>query len=186
MTFAPQTYRVANNSRLADPEVWFRTVYLTSSEAGSAGLYRNQKVEIALGPTGAFENSNIGILTRRVQTDRAVGAVPKGRGRPKLQNPETPRVVELLRKALEWQALLDCGDIPNRAATARRQGITGARVTQVMRLLRLAPEIQHHVLSMPDVVPHARITVRALRPIVLLSQAQQHAAFRALLQKRGS
>jgi len=59
-------------------------------------------------------------------------------------------VVDLLRKAIEWQALLESGKIANQTDIARREGITRARVTQVMGMLRLAPEIQEHVLSMPD------------------------------------
>jgi hypothetical protein len=64
--------------------------------------YRGQTVEIALGPKGAFENGNVGTLTRRVPADRVVCAVPPRRGKPKPpKEPRTPRVVELLRKALE-------------------------------------------------------------------------------------
>ena len=51
---------------------------------------------------------------------------------------------------------------------ARREGLTRARVTQVMGMLRLAPEIQEHILSMPIIVRRPIITERALRPIELL------------------
>jgi len=85
-------------------------------------------------------------------------------------------VVELLRKALEWQALLESGEAPNQAAIARREGITRARVTQVMGLLRLAPEIHQQVLSLPDMVRRRAITERALRPI---AQKEDHAAQRS-------
>jgi hypothetical protein len=34
--------------------------------------YREQTVEIALGPKGAFENGNVGTLTRLVPADRVV------------------------------------------------------------------------------------------------------------------
>jgi hypothetical protein len=39
--------------------------------------YREQTVEIALGPKGAFENGNIGALTRQVPADGVVSAVPR-------------------------------------------------------------------------------------------------------------
>ena len=81
------------------------------------------------------------------------------------QDPRTPRVAELLRKAIEWQALLESGEAPNQAAIARREGITRAQVTQVMGLLRLAPEIQQHVLSLPDMLRRSAITERASLPI---------------------
>jgi hypothetical protein len=74
-------------------------------------------------------------------------------------------VVDLLRKAIEWQALLESGKIANQTDIARREGITRARVTQVMGMLRLAPEIQEHVLSMPDAASRTLISERMLRPI---------------------
>ena len=134
--------------------------------------YREQTVEIAFGPKRALENGNIGTRTRRVPADRVVSAVPPrilNRKPPK--GPRTPRVVELLRKAIEWQALLESGEVANQAAIARREGITRARVTQVMGLLRLAPEIQQHVLSLPDMVHRPAITERALRSIAQLERA---------------
>ena len=59
------------------------------------------------------------------------------------------------------------------AAIARREGITRARVTQILGLLRLAPEIQHHILSMPSTVGCPTITERVLRPITLFDDHQQ-------------
>jgi hypothetical protein len=154
---------------------------------GQAGVpvaaYREQTVEIALGPKGAFENGNVGTLTRRVRADRVVHAVPSSvlhRKPPKA--PTTPRVVELLRKAIEWQVLLESGEVANQAAIARQEGITRARVTQVMGLLRLAPEIQERVLSLPDMVRRPAITERALRPIAQLEDPKaQEQAFQRLL-----
>jgi hypothetical protein len=94
-------------------------------------------------------------------------------------------VVELLlRKAIEWQALLASGEALNQADIAHREGITRARVTQVMCLLRLAPEIQQHVLALPDMVRHPAITQRALRPIVQLENASdQKARFQELVSQ---
>ena len=39
---------------------------------------------------------------------------------------QTPRVAELLRKAIEWRALLTAGEVAAQAAIARREGITRA------------------------------------------------------------
>ena len=120
--------------------------------------------------------------------DRVVSAVPPRRGKPKPpREPKPPRVVELLRKAIEWQALLESGEVSNQAAIARREGITRARVTQVMGMLRLAPEIQQHVLSLPDMVRRQAISERALRPIAQLPQARQQLhAFQELLTPLGA
>ena len=127
----------------AEPEIRFRIVHVAADGPNSAHVaaYREQTVEIALGPKGAFENGNVGILTRRVPAERVISALPpKDRNRKPPKTPRTPRVIELLRKALEWQALLQSGQVHNQAEIARREGITRARVTQVMSLLRLPPK----------------------------------------------
>jgi hypothetical protein len=151
-----------------EPEIWFRIIH--TAQAGYHGppvaTYREQSVEIALGPKGAFENGNIGALTRRVPGDRGVCAVPLPRGKSKSpKEPRTPRVVELLCKAIEWHALLDSGKVANQAEIARREGITRARVTQIMGLRRLAPEIQKYILALPNSVCRFPVTERMLRPI---------------------
>ncbi len=147
--------------------------------------HREQTVEIALGPKGAFEDGNVGTLTRHVPVGRVVNALsPRVRNRRPPKAPRTPRIVELLRKALEWQSLLKSGRVRNQAEIAKREGITRARVTQVIGLLRLAPEIQQHILSMPDVARRPAITERALRSITQLdSPADQKAKFQELVRQ---
>ncbi len=119
-----------------EAEVYFRIVH--APQVGhndvSVATYREQSVEIALGPMGAFENGNIGALRRRMLSDKVVSAVLPPRGKPKPpRDPRTPRVVELLRKAIEWQALLESGKVVSQAEIARQEGITRVRVTQVLR-----------------------------------------------------
>jgi len=116
-------------------------------------------------------------LERPWPRPRPAGARP---GQPPV--PRTPRVVEHLRKALEWQALLESGEIPNQAAIARQVGITRARVTQVLGLLRLDSMIQQRILAMPDTVRRPVVTERALRPIAHLEDlTNQKAKFEELL-----
>ena len=93
-------------------------------------------------------------------------------------------MVELLRKAIEWRTLLESGQAINQAEVARREGSTRARVTQVMGLLRLAPLIREHILSMPDAARRPTVTERALRPIAQLQDPKaQCAEFRGLLEE---
>jgi hypothetical protein len=155
-----------------EPEVYFRVVHATQNGHNSAPVaaYHEQAVEIVLGPKGAFENGNIGVLSRRLIAHKVVSGLPPNRGNPKpAREPRSPRVVELLRKAIEWQALLDSGRIANQADIARREGITRARVTQVMGMLRLAPKIRQHILAMPDGVHRPVATERVLRPIATIT-----------------
>ena len=91
---------------------------------------------------------------------------------------------ELLRKAIEWRALLTAGEVATQAAIARREGITRARATQILGLLRLAPVIQHHILSMPRTVDCPTFRERVLRSITMLEdQQQQLHAFADILSK---
>ena len=181
---APQMCRSTNRrGSVLEPEICFRIVHVAqeSQEGGPTAAYREQTVEIALGPKGAFENGNIGALTRQVPAERVVSAVPLSGVKPKPpKEPRTPRVVELLRNAIEWQALLESGEIANQVDIARREGITRARVTQVMGMLRLAPEIQQHILSLPEAVHRPASTERALRPIAQIDRQKQADAFQEL------
>jgi hypothetical protein len=154
------------------PEVWFRIVHVAADHAKGCVDLREQTVEIALGPEGAFENGNIGVLTRQVPADRVVSAVPPPRYPPRPpeppREPRTPHVVDLLRKAIAWRQELDAGTVGNQAEIARREGVTRARVTQIMMLLRLAPVIQERVLALPATVDRPVLSERMLRPITFL------------------
>jgi hypothetical protein len=167
-----------------EPEIWFRIVHVAQDRhRGADGATCEQRVEIALGPKGAFENRNVGAVTRRVSTDRVVSAVPRTRRPPRpLRQPRTPRIVELLRTALAWQTLLESGEAASQAEIARLEGISRARVTQVMGMLRLAPEIQHCILAMRETIGRSAITERALRPIGSIDDTrQQKQAFKTLV-----
>ena len=81
---APLSSRCTNRlSGLAEPEVWFRIVHITLEDPVGSTTYVEQTVEVALGPKGAFENGNIGTLTRRVPGSQVVSAIPPPRGKPK-------------------------------------------------------------------------------------------------------
>ena len=58
-----------------------------------------------------------------------------------------PRVARLLALAHHWNGLIRAGTVHDRADIARLVGVSRARVTQVMRLLDLAPGIQEAVLD---------------------------------------
>jgi DNA-binding transcriptional MocR family regulator len=98
-----------------------------------------------------------------------------------MREPRTPRVVELLRTAIEWQGLLESGRIPSQAEIARQEGLTRARVTQILSLLNLAPKIQEYILSMPKMSQRPMVTERSLRPLTFIEdQNKQVWAFEQL------
>lgn len=167
---------------MPEPEIWFRILHVNmDGVATSAATFREQSVEIALGPKPTFQKVNISTATR-TSVPPAVPGVPRPRRPPmRTKAPRTPRVAELLSKAIKWRDLLDSGKIVSQAEIARREGVTRARVTQVMALLHLTHEIQQHVLALPDVTARPSITERTLRPITRIDDPRrQLAQFREL------
>jgi hypothetical protein len=68
-----------------------------------------------------------------------------------------------LALAIRLQRLIREQTIPDYAEVARRGHVTRARMTQIMKLLDLAPDIQEETLFLP---PLPRLNERNLRPIV--------------------
>ena len=72
-------------------------------------------------------------------------------GRPKPKRVEAPdrvpRVARLLALAHHWRGLIRDGTVRDRAELSRLVDVSRARVSQVMRLLDLAPDIQEAVLD---------------------------------------
>jgi hypothetical protein len=72
-------------------------------------------------------------------------------GRPALPRPPTsppvPRITRQVALAHKFQRMLDEGKVASMADIARLGRVTCARVTQIMDLLLLAPDIQEALLS---------------------------------------
>jgi len=79
-----------------------------------------------------------------------------------------PRVARLLALALRLEQLVQTGVIANYAELAQLGHVSRARVTQILNLRFLAPDLQEAVLFLPS-------TVRGCDPI-LLRQLQRIAA----------
>ena len=62
------------------------------------------------------------------------------------------RLAKMLALAHKMQELIDTGKVPDRATLARRLGFSRARVTQLLDLLLLAPDIQEEIVmsEIPD------------------------------------
>jgi hypothetical protein len=162
--------------RWAEPEVVFRIVHVPLDDGfpPTDGLpppsYRDQAVEIALGPNPTFPKGSAAALTRRVPPDQVVNAVPPSRRKRRAPRPSKrvgpPRVVETLRKAIEWRRQLDAGEAPNQAAIARREGISRARVTQILGLLRLPSEVRSRLLTTVEGPRQLSLSEHTLRRLV--------------------
>jgi hypothetical protein len=77
-----------------------------------------------------------------------------------------PRISRLMALAIRFDRLIKEGEITDQADLARLGNVTRARVTQIMNLLQLAPEIQEAILFLPRTVK-GRDPIREhhLRPI---------------------
>ncbi len=78
-----------------------------------------------------------------------------------------PRVAQTLALAHRIDGMIRAGELRNLADAARSIGVTRARMTQIMNLLLLAPDIQETILNLP-LVTNGRdsISERELRRIV--------------------
>ena len=105
---------------------------------------------------------------------------------PDVEPGNIPRVARLMALAIHFEGMLRRGDVPDYTTVARLGHVTRARISQIMDLLYLAPDIQEEVLLLPR-TQNGRdpITEHEVRPIVrLLDWEQQRAAWRRLLQCR--
>jgi hypothetical protein len=74
-----------------------------------------------------------------------------------------PRIARLMALAIRLEGLIGNRTIPDCAEAARRGRVTRARITQIMQLLNLPPDLQEQILFLPP-LPH--VNERNLRPIV--------------------
>ena len=74
-----------------------------------------------------------------------------------------PRIARLMALAIRLDGLLREGTIRDYAELARLGRVTRARITQIMKLLHLAPDIQETILFLPH---PTKLNERNLRPMV--------------------
>lgn len=75
------------------------------------------------------------------------------------------KVAQMLALAHHLDALVERGEVANRAALARRLGLTRARLTQLFDLLLLASDLQEQVLRLEAVDGWEPISERTLRAV---------------------
>jgi hypothetical protein len=86
--------------------------------------------------------------------------------------------------AQEWQQALDSGEYGTQADFARRQGISRARVTQMLHLLSLPPDTLNAIAALGDPLPSPILTERRLRSVMNLSAEEQEQTIRKILTGR--
>jgi hypothetical protein len=93
-----------------------------------------------------------------------------------------PRISRLMALAIHFDHLIATGGVRDQADIARLGHVTRARVTQIMNLLHLAPDIQEELLHLPRVTSgDDPIRERHIRPLVRFDDwATQRRAWRRL------
>lgn len=109
--------------------------------------------------------------------------------RPPPPKPEPVRrpakVARMLALAHHLQNAIDRGLVADRAAVARKLGFTRARVTQLLDLLLLAPDLQEAVLAMEAVDGVEPMAERTLRAVAHAGAwEEQRVAFSSCLERR--
>ena len=68
--------------------------------------------------------------------------------------PRVPHITKLMALAIRLEHLLANGQVKDQAEIARAAGITRARVTQILNLINLAPNIQQAILDLEPTTDH--------------------------------
>jgi hypothetical protein len=88
-------------------------------------------------------------------------------------------------KANLYQNLLESGNVKNLSELARMEKVSKARISQIMALRNLAPEIKNWLLEIADttIIPKQKITEKKLRQIATIrNHKQQIQKFREFLK----
>ena len=114
-----------------------------------------------------------GTGARKVLRMGAAPDVPSGR---------VPKVARWMALAIRFDGLVRDGVVASYADLARLGHVTRARVTQIMNLLNLAPDLQEALLFLPRVeAGRDPIVLRDLQPIALTTDwVAQRRMWRAL------
>lgn len=112
---------------------------------------------------------------RRTRKEMGVGEAP-----PEAPAGRVPRVSRLMALAIRLDQLIRDGVVADQAELARLGHVSRARLTQIMNLLCLAPDIQEQILFLPATERgRDAITERQLRPIAAtLSWSKQRQFWR--------
>src|SRR5688572_4680083 len=120
-------------------------------------------------------------MIRPITIERNIHFEHRGRGRrkharvgeapapPSRPTGRVPRVSRLMALAIRFDELIRVGEVSDYAELARLAHVTRARITQIMNLLILAPDIQEAILFLPRVeLGRDPIHLRQLQPIAIL------------------
>jgi hypothetical protein len=105
---------------------------------------------------------------------------------PAVELGRVPRVARLLALAHRFEGLLRAGAVASYAELARLGHVTHARISQVMNLLYLAPDLQEQILFSRTERGRDAVTLGELQPIAAtLDWRKQRRLWAVLLGQQG-
>jgi hypothetical protein len=100
------------------------------------------------------------------QGRRSRKELAEGAAAPAAASGRVPRVARLMALAIQFDQMIRDGVVADQAELARLGHVSRARLTQIMNLLHLAPDIQEAVLFLPAATRgHDAVTERTLRKV---------------------
>ena len=98
-----------------------------------------------------------------------------------------PRIARLMALAIRFDGLVRRGEVRDYADLARLGYVTRARITQIMNLLNLAPDIQEALLFLPRTLQgRDPIREKDIRPIAGVQHwSRQRAMWAQLIARQG-
>jgi hypothetical protein len=105
---------------------------------------------------------------------------------PTPERGRVPRVSRLMALAIRFEELVRRSEVESYADLARLGHVTRARMTQIMDLLCLAPDIQEEILFLPSVERERdAVSEHELRPVCAVADwREQRRAWQRLLHSR--
>jgi hypothetical protein len=114
------------------------------------------------------------IVRRTFHVDRERRGRKKLRSGPEVLPERVPRIARLMALAIRFDRLVSTGAVSNQAELARLGHVSRARITQIMNLALLAPDIQEQLLFLsPDNCGRARLRLSQLQPIARICNWQE-------------
>lgn len=106
--------------------------------------------------------------------------------KPDLPVGSVQRVARLMALAIHCEELVRRGEVTDYADLARPGHVTRARMSQIINLLNLAPDIQEEILFLPRITKgRDPIGERILRPICVIADwKEQRSRWRKLRSRR--
>ncbi len=110
-------------------------------------------------------------------------AKPKPPAEP--EPPRIPRITRLMALAIKFQDMVARGEVKDYADLARLGLVTRARMTQVMNMLLLAPDIQEEILNSTQMLSQDAVACeRATRVVVRIVHWSEQSRLWERLEKQ--